>query len=117
MVSEGYGAPPIPAGYPVREVGFRLGAVRGAEREGFVHLVTHEHPSLYRFSRVDESLAKRLESASLLARFAPFRNGEPPGVYDELDAFYVPYQRPGSVERPGPVVSIWRVGSTGSIRR
>jgi hypothetical protein len=109
MVSEGYGAPPIPAGYPVRDVGFRLGAVREGEREGFTHLLTHEHPALYRFSRVDESLAKRLESASLLARFAPFRNGRPPGLYDELDAFYVPYQRPGSVERPGPTVSIWRL--------
>jgi hypothetical protein len=93
----------------VREVGVRLGAVREGEREGFRHLVTHEHPALHRFSRIDESLAKRLESASLLARFEPFRRGEPPGRFDELDAFYVPYQRPGSVARPGPVVSIWRL--------
>jgi hypothetical protein len=114
MVSGGYGAPPIPAGHPVREVGFRLGAVREGEREGFTHLVTHEHPALYRFSRVDESLKERLDSAVLLARFVPFRGGSPPALYDELDAFYVPYQRPGSVERPGPVVSIWRLDSTGA---
>ncbi len=109
MVPSGYGAPRIPAGYPVRDVGFRLGAVREGESAGFAHLVTHEHPALYRYSRIDESLAKRLESASLLARFAPFRNGKSPGLYDELDAFYLPYQRPGGVERPGPVVSIWRL--------
>lgn len=109
MVSEGYGAPAIPAGYPVREVGFRRGAVREGERASFAHLLTHEHPPLYRYSRIDESLKERLDSAVLLARFTPFREGTGPGLFDELDAFYVPYQRPGSVERPGPVVSIWRL--------
>ena len=78
MVSEGYGAPRIPPGHPVRNVGFRLGAVREGERAGFTHLVTHEHPALYRYSRIDESLEKRLESAALLARFDPFREGESP---------------------------------------
>jgi 4-amino-4-deoxy-L-arabinose transferase-like glycosyltransferase len=110
LVSGGYGAPPIPAGYPVREVGFRLGAVREGERDGFEHLVTHEHPALYRFSRIDETLHDRLASAVLLARFSPFREGELPGLFDELDAFYVPYKRPASADRPGPVVSIWRLG-------
>jgi hypothetical protein len=109
MVSEGYGAPPIPAGYPVRGVGFRLGAVREGEREGFTHLVTHEHPALYRYSRIDEGLGERLESALLLMRFDYSSAGGAPGLFDELDAFYVPYQRPGSVERPGPIVSIWRL--------
>jgi hypothetical protein len=109
MVSEGYGAPAIPPGYPVREVGFRRGAVREGESAGFMHLVTHEHPALYRFSRIDESLKARLESATLLARFTPFREGTSPGLFDELDAFYVPYERPSSVERPGPLVSIWRL--------
>jgi 4-amino-4-deoxy-L-arabinose transferase-like glycosyltransferase len=109
LVSEGYGAPSIPPGYSVRTVGARLGAVRTAEREGFTYLVTHEHPALYRYSRIDGSLAKRLESAKLLARFSPFREGASTALYDELDAFYVPYERPGSVERPGPVVSIWRL--------
>jgi hypothetical protein len=71
--------------------------------------VTHEHPALYRYSRIDDSLKEGLESAVLLARFTPFREGKSPGLFDELDAFYVPYQRPGSVERPGPVVSIWRL--------
>ena len=109
MVSEGYGAPRIPPGFRVRNVGFRLGAVREGERAGFTHLVTHEHPALYRYSRIDESLEKRLESAVLLARFDPIRLGESKPLYDELDAFYLPYERPGSVERPGPVVSIWRL--------
>ncbi len=109
MVPEGYGAPPIPAGYPVRDVGFRLGAVREGERAGFAHLVTHEHPALYRYSRIDEGLRKRLESAVLLMRFEYASPGSTPGLFDELDAFYVPYQRPGSVERPGPIVSIWRL--------
>ena len=109
MVPSGYGAPPIPAGYPVRGVGFRLGAVREGEREGFAHLVTHEHPALYRYSRIDEGLGERLESAVLLMRFDYSSAGGAPGLFDELDAFYVPYQRPGSVERPGPIVSIWRL--------
>jgi 4-amino-4-deoxy-L-arabinose transferase-like glycosyltransferase len=116
LVSGGYGAPPIPPGYPVREVGFRLGAVREGEREGFEHLVTHEHPALSRFSRVDEGLRVRLETAELLARFSPFREGERPGRFDELDAFYVPYEKPGTVERPGPIVSIWGLAN-GSERR
>jgi 4-amino-4-deoxy-L-arabinose transferase-like glycosyltransferase len=109
LVSEGYGAPSIPSGYRVRTVGSRLGAVRTAEREGFTFLVTHEHPALYRYSRIDASLAKRLESAELLVRFSPFGEGATTPLYDELDAFYVPYERPGSVERPGPIVSIWRL--------
>jgi hypothetical protein len=109
LFSAGYGAPPIPRGYPTRAVRFRLGGVRVGNREGYRHLVTHEHPALHRFSRVDAGLRERLSSAVLLARFSPFREGEPPGLFDELDAFYVPYQRPGSVERPGPVISIWRL--------
>jgi 4-amino-4-deoxy-L-arabinose transferase-like glycosyltransferase len=111
MVSEGYGAPRIPPGHPVRSVGSRLGAVREGERDGYTYLVTHEHPALYRYSRIDGSLRKRLESAELAASFSPFREGDLPR-YDELDAFYVPYERPGSVERPGPLVSIWRLRRT-----
>ncbi|MGH9319065.1 MAG: hypothetical protein ACRD3V_04140 [Vicinamibacteria bacterium] len=109
LVSEGYGAPTIPPDYPIRKVAFRAGAVREGEEQGFTHLVTHEHPALQRFSRIDESLKRRLETAVLLKRFDPFRERVSPGLFDELDAFYVPYQRPGSVERPGPVVSIWRL--------
>lgn len=115
LVSEGYGAPTIPKGYTVREVTFRAGAVRDGERRGFRYLVTHEHPALARFSRVDASLQKRLESALLLKRFDPFRPGEAPGRFDELDAFYVPYETPGSVERPGPIVSIWRLDPEGNV--
>jgi hypothetical protein len=109
LVSAGYGAPPVPKGYPFREVRFRLGAVRDGERAGFQYLATHEHPALRRYSRIDDALEKRLESATLLVRFSPFREDEPPGLFDVLDAFYVPYQRPGSVERPGPIVSIWKL--------
>jgi 4-amino-4-deoxy-L-arabinose transferase-like glycosyltransferase len=90
LVSAGYGAPPIPQGYPFREVRFRLGAVREGERAGFLYLATHDHPALRKYSRIDEALESRLESAKLLVRFTPFREGESPGLFDELDAFYVP---------------------------
>jgi hypothetical protein len=108
-ISAGYGAPGVPPGYPTRLVGSRLGAVRQAERDGFDYLVTHEHPALRRFSRVDESLRRRLETATLRMRFDPFLREGRPSIYDALDAFYVPYAGFGAVERPGPIVSIWRL--------
>jgi hypothetical protein len=110
-ISGGYGAPALPEAYPVRVVGSRVGAVREAERDGFDYLVTHEHEALRRFSRVDESLRRRLQTASLQVRFDPMVPGGPPSVYDALDAFYVPYAGFGAVARPGPVVSIWKLSS------
>jgi Dolichyl-phosphate-mannose-protein mannosyltransferase len=107
QICSGYGAPSLPPEFPVRWVGSRLGAVRDAERDGFDILVTHEHPALERFSRVDESLSRRLESAVLLRRFDPFVAGRFIGVYDAVDAFYLPYAHFEGVERPGPVVSVW----------
>lgn len=113
QMSGGYGAPHLGPEYPVRIVRSRLGAVRVAEREGFLVLVTHQHPQLARFSRVDESLRRRLETARLLARFDPFKQpSRHEGVYDSLDAFYLPYAGFCGVERPGPIVSIWLLGSS-----
>ncbi len=93
----------------MRWVGSRVGAVRDAERNGFDILVTHQHPALERFSRVDESLSRRLETAVLLRRFDPFVAGRFIGVYDAVDAFYLPYAHFEGVARPGPVVSIWKL--------
>lgn len=107
QIGSGYGAPSLPPEYPVRRVGSRLGAVRDAERSGFGVLVTHEHPALERFSRLDGSLARRLASAVLLLRFDPFVAGRAIGIYDAVDAFYLPYAHFEGVERPGPIVSIW----------
>jgi 4-amino-4-deoxy-L-arabinose transferase-like glycosyltransferase len=109
QVSSGYGAPRVPPGFPIRRVGPRLAAVREAERDGFGVLVTHEHPALERFSRVDRSLSRRLDSSALLRRFDPFVPGHAPGIYDALDAFYLPYAQFDGVERPGPIVSVWRL--------
>jgi 4-amino-4-deoxy-L-arabinose transferase-like glycosyltransferase len=107
QIGSGYGAPSLPPSFPVRWVGSRLGAVREGERRGFEVLVTHEHPALERFSRVDASLARRLDSAVLLSRFDPFTPGRSVGIYDAVDAFYLPYAQFEGVERPGPIVSVW----------
>ncbi|HSF17574.1 MAG TPA: glycosyltransferase family 39 protein [Vicinamibacteria bacterium] len=105
----GYGAPSLPPDFPVRWVGSRLGAVRAAERDGFDVLITHEHPALERYSRVDRSLSRRLGAAVLLQRFDPFAPGKSPGIYDAVDAFYLPYSGFQGVERPGPRVSVWKL--------
>jgi 4-amino-4-deoxy-L-arabinose transferase-like glycosyltransferase len=109
MVSEGYGAPPVPESSPLRPVRSRLAAVREGESEGFAYLVTHEHPVLTRFSRVDPSLRRRLAEADKLAEFDPFRGSTPTGVYDPYDAFYLPFADFSAVERPGPRIAVWRL--------
>lgn len=109
MVCEGYGAPPVPEGHPVRRVRSRLAAVRDGEKEGFSYLVTHEHPALAGFSRVDESLRRRLTQAEKLVEFSPFPDSGAAGVYDPYDAFYLPFADFSGVERPGPRITVWRL--------
>lgn len=105
----GYGAPPVPEGYPVGFVKAWGRAVAAAREQGYRHLIVHEHPALPIYSPVLPSLRQRLAGAILLAEFDPFRPGVPPGRYDALDAFYVPYAGFGSVVRPGPRITIWRL--------
>jgi len=112
MVCEGYGAPPVPEGHPVERVRSRLAAVREGEGQGFSYLVTHEHPQLARFSRVDESLQRRLAGAERLVDLNPFTDPAKPGVYDPYDAFYLPFAEFGGVERSGPRVTLWRLGGS-----
>ena len=105
----GYGAPPVPESHPVGFVKAWGRAVDAAMAQGYRHLVVHEHPGLPIYSPVLPSLRRRLAGATLLAEFDPLRPGVPPGRYDALDAFYLPYAGFGSVVRPGPKITIWEL--------
>ena len=73
---------------------------------GVTHVVTHEHP--LPFSRPNPQQLAALEPRlELLATFTPFVDG-PVGEYEELDAYYVPIAHFAGVERPGPIVRIYR---------
>lgn len=75
-------------------------------------VVVHEHP--LPFSRPDPAQMARLAPRlTLLVTFDPFRDG-PSGVFEELDAHYIPIGRFSGVERPGPIVRIYRWESTAS---
>jgi len=73
---------------------------------GVTHVITHEHPLPFSRPNAQQlaALAPRLE---LLATFSPFVDG-PAGEYEELDAYYVPIAHFAGVERPGPIVRIYR---------
>jgi hypothetical protein len=105
----GYGAPPVPEGHPVGFVKAWGRAVDAAMQQGYRHLVVHEHPALPIYSPILPSLRRRLAGAILIAEFDPFRPGVPPGRYDALDAFYLPYAGFGGVVRPGPRITIWEL--------
>jgi hypothetical protein len=68
-------------------------------------VVTHDHP--LPFSRPDPAQMARLAPhLRLLAEFRP-NPGEPVGVFEDEDAYYVPLWHFTGVERPGPVVRIY----------
>lgn len=83
-------------------------------RRGIGWVVTHEHPLPY--SRVDAVFALQLESqAVLVAQFDPFAAGERPApVYDPTDAYYAPLAGFAALERPGPLIKIYRLRAKGS---
>ena len=69
-------------------------------------VVTHEHP--LPFSRPLPAQMQRLAPRlTLLATFSPFREG-PAGLFEDLDAYYIPIGQFTGVERPGPIVRIYR---------
>lgn len=112
------GFPPAPAYYvvslrpafrmPLRSV-WNLCPVDSLLNRGVGWVVTLEHPLLY--SQVDAEFARQLESqAVLMARFDPFVAGEhSPPVYDPLDAYYAPLAGFAALERPGPLIRIYRL--------
>ncbi|MBM3278360.1 MAG: glycosyltransferase family 39 protein [Candidatus Handelsmanbacteria bacterium] len=114
------GFPPTPAYYVVslrpsapmslRSV-WNHGSVDSLLSRGVGWVITLEHPLLY--SQVDAELARQLESqAVLMARFDPFLVGEHPApMYDPADAYYVPLAGFAALERPGPLIKIYRLGA------
>ena len=100
-----YGQPTPPEGMPVVAHGLDPAKLERADAEV---LVTHDH-SLY-FSTVDpvalEALAPHLE---LLAEFDPASGSDgAAAVFEETDAYYIPFHGFQAVSRPGPHVRVYR---------
>ena len=79
-------------------------------QEGVCWVVTHEHHLAY--SRIDSAFRIQLERDAVpMISFNPFKEGKdsPAPVYDPIDAYYVPIGGYGSVDRPGPLLKIWRL--------
>ncbi len=75
---------------------------------GIAWIVTHEHPLVY--SQVDPLLKRQLEEEAVLAQcFDPFRGAWSDLVYDPLDAYYAPVAGSAAVERPGPLIRVYRL--------
>src|SRR6059036_2036423 len=94
--------PDVPPG--ARRVALPLGATDLAPR-GVGYVVTHEHHQIP-FSRlIPQQIEALRPHLHLLAEFSPYRDG-PAGVFEDEDAYYVPFYDFDGVERPGPLVRI-----------
>jgi len=95
--------PDVPPG--ARRIALPLGATDLARR-GVGYVVTHEHHQIP-FSRL---IPRQIEALRphlhLLAEFSPYRDG-PAGVFEDEDAYYVPFYGFAGVVRPGPVVRVY----------
>jgi tetratricopeptide (TPR) repeat protein len=73
------------------------------------HVILHRHALSY--SEVDTAFVRALAGrGELLTRFAPGGDVQA-GRYDPIDAYYVPIGHFGDLQRTGPEIEIWRVGS------
>lgn len=73
------------------------------------HVILHRHALSY--SEVDTALVRTLAGrGELLTRFAPAGDVQVER-YDPIDAYYVPIGHFGDLQRTGPEIEIWRVGS------
>jgi hypothetical protein len=110
-----WGAPRLPVG--ARPISLKTPEdVASARRLDFV--VTHEH-ALFS-SRVDEAVWRALAPfAELVAEFDPNALAADGGslvepVFENADAYYVPIADFDAVERPGPLVRIYRMRGRGA---
>ena len=80
-----------------------------ALRQGEVRwVVTHQHPLAY--SGVDSAFAAQLRREGVLVwELNPFKEREGQPLYDPIDAYYTPLAGFQAVERPGPLMRIYRL--------
>ena len=116
-VCRGYGAPVVntdvrtpPAFDPVLILPCDLAKIR---ETGARYLVTHSHPSILFFAPTDETQRWLTEHARMLATFSPFNVERTmnQSCFYPGDAFYLPWCDFGGVERGGPIVTIWDLGT------
>ncbi|MDG2305035.1 MAG: glycosyltransferase family 39 protein [Candidatus Binatia bacterium] len=108
----GWGEPWMPGNVKRVQVGLEPGAL---DQAGVEYLVTHDHPLFS--STIDPALLRRLEPRlELLTEFSPFVEDGEGASFDAQDAYYVPITGLDAVDRPGPVVKIYRVRADGGRR-
>ena len=78
---------------------------------GVEWVVTQSHPLPY--SQIDPALEGQLaKHATLVRRFYPFDGPVKTPVFDPIDAYYVPVAGFAGVQRPGPVLNVYRLNKT-----
>jgi len=88
-------------------------SVQVLQDSGVTWVVTQEHP--LPFSLLPSGFTDGLKQlATPLQTFDPFVQGEPLPDFDPIDAFYVPFSGLSAVERPGPILRIFRLDSNPS---
>ena len=72
------------------------------------YVVIHDHPLFS--STLDREVWAELEPrAELLVEFDPFLEPGGAAVFEAADAYYIPYAGFHAVERPGPVIHVYRL--------
>lgn len=99
-----YGVPQMPSG--VQALNVQPDDERLATGQAS-HLLTHDHVLFP--SRVDpEAMAALAPRLRILVEFDPFRpGGRERAIFEEADAYYIPFHNFAAVERPGPLIRIY----------
>jgi 4-amino-4-deoxy-L-arabinose transferase-like glycosyltransferase len=92
----------------VRRVPFRIDPAALAAA-GVTHVITVWHHELGYFARGSlDDLGPIRDRLTLVHEESPFR-GAPAGVFENEDAFYIPFHDFAGIERPGPLIRIYAV--------